>query len=137
MTVAHELFVRNIARILHYPRYTLLGAGEGDLGRFPADRPFEIHSAFGTVLFSYGIPGVTLFVAALLDLWRSLRPALRWHLVALLGYSFSHDGLRFSFAWIVVGLLAGMADDPGGSGYPRHSRATESPPWTTRPNPKA
>ncbi|WP_280545709.1 hypothetical protein [Halomonas sp. 11-S5] len=96
---------RKYERIVVFWEYNLLGAGEGNRERF---RPFggnEIHSSFGTMLFSYGLPGLALFIALLLAaLWRA--PLYFW--IAASGpllYSVTHNGLRTTLFWIMLVVL--------------------------------
>ena len=95
---------RGYDRIWEDPEYLVLGAGEGGVNRFdsPAN---EIHSTFATVLFSYGILGLVLF---LLLLWLIFRHAeLRYfvYFVPICLYGLTHQGLRFTLLWIFLGLV--------------------------------
>lgn len=110
MTTYDELTARNVDRIRLYSEYTLLGAGEGDLERFVYDRNNEIHSTFGTLLFSYGVIGVTLFTGFLWQVARHLRRDQYVYLAAVLLYSLTHNGLRFTYGWIVLAVLAAIGE---------------------------
>jgi len=112
MSTYDELQARNVDRILQYSQHTILGAGEGDFDRFAYDREIEIHSTFGTLLFSYGIPGITLFGLFVLQLARRLDRRHWAHLVAIFLYSLTHNGLRFTYGWLVLALLAAIAEAP-------------------------
>jgi len=102
-----EVGKRNTDRISHYPGYAILGAGEGDLTRFPHSlNTIEIHSTPMTVLFSYGIPGTILFWGFLFVLARRLSWSHRGIVAALIVYSITHQGMRFAYFWILVGMLA-------------------------------
>jgi hypothetical protein len=95
---------RGYDRIWENPEYLILGAGEGGVNRFNS-LANEIHSTFGTVLFSYGILGFVLF---LLLLWLIFRPAeLRYfvYFVPVCLYGLTHQGLRFTLLWIFLGLV--------------------------------
>ena len=100
-----EVGLRNTDRITKYPQYTILGAGEGDLARFPHSLPIEIHSTPGTILFSYGIPGSLLFLAFLIGVLRQLTWPQRGVAAALFLYSITHNGLRFPFFWFTMAVL--------------------------------
>ena len=94
---------RGYDRILHFPEYMLFGAGEGYFYRF--DSNIEIHSSIGTLLFSYGIIGSLLFFFSLfrdtnLGGVRTLFPLIMIHL--------SHNGLRFTYMWVVLGIIAAI-----------------------------
>lgn len=103
---------RNYDRIVEFYEYTLLGAGEGYYARFEPNNvtAIEIHSSFGTMLFSYGIVGFTLFCAFLWRVVRNLPLALGWYLIPSLVYGITHQGLRFSFFWVLIGVMLAMGE---------------------------
>jgi hypothetical protein len=95
---------RGYDRIWEHPEYLLFGAGEGGPERF-LSLADEIHSTFATVLFSYGILGLLLFLGLL---WLIFRHAERRHLAYSLPvflYSLTHQGLRFTLFWVFLGLV--------------------------------
>jgi hypothetical protein len=110
MSAYDEIGLRNVERISQYSTYTVFGAGEGDLQRFAYGRDIEIHSTLGTLLFSYGFLGVSLFLLFLVQLLGRLPREHYGHVLAILLYSATHNGLRFSYGWIVLAVLAGMAE---------------------------
>jgi hypothetical protein len=95
---------RGYDRIWRHPQHLLLGAGEGSYKRFarPGEVPKELHSSFGSLLFSYGIVGVALFALFGVRAIRgaSLRTTLL--LVPALVYTVAHQGLRFTMFWVVL-----------------------------------
>lgn len=96
---------RGYDRIAAFPEYLVLGAGEGAMDRFALGFKGEMHSSFGTVLFSYGIVGFAIFA---LILWRSassggVRASL--YLLPVLLYGLTHQGLRSRLFWILVALI--------------------------------
>jgi hypothetical protein len=102
----NEFHNRGYDRILNHPEYTILGAGEGYYNRFESYiGTHEMHSSYGTLLFSYGIPGLFLFF---LFVYRSVRH-VRWNdalfIVPILAYGFTHMGLRFTLFWISMSLF--------------------------------
>jgi hypothetical protein len=103
---------RGYDRIVEFAGHIVIGAGEGEKERF-ADtsrkHAIEIHSTFGTLLFSYGILGLTLFFAFLWRLTRTLSFDRYVYLAPSLAYGVTHNGLRFSFFWFMVGLLLSYA----------------------------
>ena len=111
-----NLSARGYFRIVENPQYILLGAGEGALERFVgprerlmvADYP-EIHSTFGTVLFSYGLIGSASFAAAIWCLYRMSSGGLFLHLLPAFLYGLTHQGLRFSFLWLLMAVIAVVA----------------------------
>lgn len=96
---------RKYQRMVEFPAYNLLGAGEGNSERFRPYHGNEIHSSFGTMLFSYGVPGLALFLTVLLAVvWRA--PPHVW--LALSGpllYSVTHNGLRTTIFWLMLVVL--------------------------------
>jgi hypothetical protein len=99
---------RGYDRIWKYPGQMILGAGEGGYERF-VSQTNEMHSTFGTVLFSYGILGSTFFLAIL---WRVFRRASFWHLLyfgPICLYGLTHQGLRFTLLWVFLGLVFSAA----------------------------
>ena len=72
---------RGYNRIYEYPEQILLGAGERGRWRFGPGHEHELHSSFGTVLFSYGIVGFVLFSTFLLHVLAE-RPASALFLTA-------------------------------------------------------
>jgi hypothetical protein len=102
-----SLEARGYDRIWKYPEYLLYGAGEGAYQRFLHD--VEMHSTFGTVLFSYGIGGLALFLGLL---WMIFRRAELRHLAYFLPaclYGITHQGLRFTLLWVFLGLVFARA----------------------------
>ena len=63
---------RGYDQIWLYPQYMIAGAGEGGYDRFVGGVAAhnEMHSTFGTILFSYGIPGSALFLTMLWMVFR-------------------------------------------------------------------
>jgi len=122
----HESFAeeRGYDRLWRFPRYLVLGAGEGDYGRFTTDgrHQRELHSSFGSLLFSYGIVGVALF---LVFAGRVIRGASRRAfllLVPALVYTVAHQGLRFTMFWVVLAafvVLKRLPEKPGASSLAR------------------
>jgi hypothetical protein len=106
---------RGYDRIWRYPEHLILGAGEGAHWRFSASQIIahqtdrEMHSTLGTVLFSYGIVGLTLFLALLaLVFWRApLAHAV--YSLPIWAYGMTHQGLRDTTLWVFLGLVFGLA----------------------------
>lgn len=102
---------RQYNRIIDFYEYTLAGAGEGYIARFKADNEYqlEIHSSFGTMLFSYGVPGLVLFVLLIAGIYRKLPSSLAVYLLPSLLYGVTHQGLRFTLFWALIGIAASIA----------------------------
>jgi hypothetical protein len=100
-----SLVQRGYDRIWLFPEYLFFGAGEGAYERFRTGIATEMHSTFGTILFSYGLPGAALF---LFVLWVIFRRAPLRHLVYFIPvclYGITHQGLRFGEFWIFLALV--------------------------------
>jgi hypothetical protein len=112
---------RGYDRIWLHPEYLVLGAGEGAYGRFTrsAAAGTEMHSTFGTVLYSYGIIGAALFALLLFGVFR--RAQLRHFAYAfpLVLYGLTHQGLRTTMVWVFMGLVLSYGTSYG-------SRATQT-----------
>lgn len=106
-----SLEARGYSLIWEHPEHLLLGAGEGANYRF--GRGIEIHSTFGTLLFCYGIPGLSLFCWLLYKIYRKSGVQTFQFLVPALVYGLTHHGLRFTELWILLALLPSLA----GCGY--------------------
>jgi O-Antigen ligase len=107
-----QIHSRGYVRILYYPEYVVVGAGEGALYRFPEGvgedmaKSTEIHSTFGTILFSYGLIGLVAFGAAIWRLYRISSAGRFLYLLPPFFYGLTHQGLRFSFLWLLFAIIA-------------------------------
>ena len=101
-TLDNEISTRGFDRIYKYPTYLLYGAGEGANQRFNPTTNKELHSGFGTMLFSYGILGLTIF---LLFLFQIIKLNFINNFLLLLPvflYNMVHHGFRTTLFWIVL-----------------------------------
>jgi O-Antigen ligase len=135
-----SLQARGFPRLVEYPEYILTGAGEGALFRFDESEDsnqdvqiHEIHSTFLTILFSYGLVGAAAFVAAIWRLYRLSYHGCFLYVLPPFFYGLTHQGLRFSFLWLLLALVAvlGMtavrsATNPGPSRSGRVGRESLS-----------
>lgn len=107
---------RGYDRIWANKRYLALGAGEGAKKRFKDSTRVlahaEIHSSFGTILFSYGVVGLFMFMAFLRETVRGLP----WRGVVVmlppLVYATAHQGLRFTMLWVLLALFTAVRSTP-------------------------
>lgn len=122
---------RQYNRIIDYYEYTIFGAGEGYLSRFNVGREFtlEIHSSLGTMLFSYGVPGFGLFMLFLFNVYRRLPLSLSIYLMPSLLYGVTHQGLRFTLFWGLIGVAIAM-----GREYQQAPKRAASEPPLRRPH---
>jgi len=108
---------RGYDRIWNYPEHLLLGAGEGASERFRASERFydpsaasrELHSTLGTVLFSYGLVGFSLFVGLIVMVFRRAPLAHKLYSLPIWTYGLTHQGLRDTMLWVFFGIVFGMA----------------------------
>jgi type IV secretory pathway VirB3-like protein len=95
---------RGYGRLLRYPEYMILGAGEGATWRF--DEHHELHSSFGVMLFGYGVLGLTAFLAFLFSVMRAGGVGGRGLLmIPPLLYGFTHQGLRTTHFWLLAAVI--------------------------------
>jgi hypothetical protein len=123
-----SLYARGYTRIFDSPEYMVMGAGEGGLYRFEKETTasfnaagkcadlacHEIHSTLGTIIFSYGIPGLATFCAALLCLYRLSSSGRFVYLLPPFLYGVTHQGLRTSFFWLLFVIVALLDSSDGG-----------------------
>jgi len=101
---------RGYDRIWRHAEHIVFGAGEGALWRFAkfGGPVRELHSTLGTVLFSYGIVGFSLFLALLAMVFRRAPLACMLYSLPIWAYGMTHQGLRTTMLWIFLGLAFGM-----------------------------
>lgn len=101
---------RGYDRIWLYPQYLVTGAGEGAYRRFSEDYDnMEMHSSWGTLLFSYGVAGTLAFLAMLWSIFGRAAWQLRLYFIPVVLYGLTHQGLRFSLLWVFLGLVIAQA----------------------------
>lgn len=101
---------RGYDRLVNHPEVLFFGAGEGAVWRFRTrieDR--ELHSSWGTILFSYGVVGSMIFLAFLFVTFRNAGLRDLALLVPVLAYGFPHQGLRDSLLWVLLALVSAKA----------------------------
>ncbi len=98
---------RGIERMFEHPEYMFVGAGEGNFLRFHP-RKLEIHSSAATLLFSYGIVGIALFLVFLRLLSVTAGPRLTLLMIPVLSYSLFHQGMRARPFWLLLAVALGV-----------------------------
>lgn len=101
---------RGYDRLWRYKEYLIAGAGEGDSLRF-SDGPKklnEIHSAAGTILFSYGVVGSLLFLMFLYRVIHGATLRAMLMLSPIMAYTVSHQALRFAMLWAVLAIFVSL-----------------------------
>lgn len=104
-----SLTERNAQRVFDYPQYLALGAGEADRTRFTTTDQLEVHSSLGILLFGYGVVGLGLFGWLLFGIVRRVPLWASAQLVAPFVFTLAHNGLRFTFFWILIAALISLA----------------------------
>lgn len=112
---------RGYDRILAHKEYLVLGAGEGGLSRF-SEIQMEIHSSFGTVLFSYGAVGMVCFLLFMRRIVQGAPLRLVLVLVPPLLYAVAHQGLRFTTFWVLLAVFVTVKQETDVSFRRRRTR---------------
>lgn len=101
---------RGYNRLWNFKEYAIIGAGEGDVGRFTPEgvQGLEIHSSFATVLFSYGLVGITLFVWFLARVMKGAPLRATLMLLPTFAHTMSHQGLRFTMLWVMFAIFVAL-----------------------------
>mgnify|MGYP001198530695 FL=1 len=96
---------RGYDRIWNHPLHNLFGAGEGANYRFVSQWYGEIHSALGTLLFCYGIFGITSFIFLMYLIFKKNDFNVYVIVILVNIYMTVHLGLRSAFLWILFAHL--------------------------------
>jgi hypothetical protein len=97
---------RGYDRINNHPYFLILGSGEGMYERFDTYiTKHEMHSSFGNLIFSYGIPGFALFLVFFFSLFKGLKMRTGLYVMPVILYSLTHMGLRFTPFWILLAMF--------------------------------
>lgn len=96
---------RGYYRISEYPQYWVLGSGEGEYSRFENSQ-IEFHSTLGNIQVSYGLLGLSLFLGLIFVVLKNDK-FTSWDVLffILLGYGLSHNGIRNSLLWLLLGIV--------------------------------
>lgn len=97
---------RGYDRIWLQPEMLLLGASEGAVYRWDTFLTgYEMHSTWGTILFSYGIFGTLCWLYFLLKMGLSNKFVTLVPLLSVFAYGITHNGLRFVYFWFFMAIL--------------------------------
>lgn len=99
---------RGYDRLWRHPEYLLTGAGEGAYERFvfrAGEPKRELHSSFGSIVFSYGVVGTALFLVFFVRTVRGASLRMTALFIPALVYTVAHQGLRFTTFWIVLAVF--------------------------------
>lgn len=92
---------RGYMRIIDNPHFLIFGAGEGGNLRFGFQ---ELHSGLGTLIFSYGIVGLTFFLMFLFAVFYRLP----WRYIAIVFlimlFGIPHQNVRFTYFWVFLAV---------------------------------
>lgn len=104
---------RGYDRILNHENFIIFGAGEGEHQRFiNAINPLELHSTLGTVLFSYGIIGLFLFLSIMFYIFLKNKFINFYPIIFVFIYGLTHNGLRNSILWMLIAALIVYREAP-------------------------
>ena len=106
---------RGYDRMWRNPEYLITGAGEGAYERFvfrEGETRRELHSSFGSVVFSYGIIGVALFLVFFVRAIRGAPLRMMLMLMPTFIYTIAHQGLRFTSFWVVLAAYVALKSMP-------------------------
>lgn len=121
---------RGYDRIWNNKEYLLFGAGEGNYRRFEETTAIggaEIHSSAGTLIFSYGIIGSTMFVMFCAAMIRGAKIRTTLVLLPPLSFTIAHQGLRFTLLWILFALFIGLKEAAVKKPLAKPARAPQGP----------
>jgi hypothetical protein len=100
-----EAQIRGYDRFWIHPEYVFYGAGEGRYDRFNSYHELEMHSGFGTVLFSYGILGMILFIIIIFKAIEKDKLFNFMLLLPVLIYNVTHQGFRHPLFWALLAAI--------------------------------
>jgi hypothetical protein len=100
--------MRGYTRLLSFPEYLLLGAGEGGYDRFDdGTGARELHSGLATLAFSYGPAGVLMFCALLYFIFRKQDRFVLVILALVMLFGAVHQNIRFPMFWVFLAAVYG------------------------------
>ncbi len=106
---------RGYGRIFNYSQYLIAGAAERGLDRFE-DEDHEFHSTLGTILFSYGVIGFSIFSLLIYRILKFSGFGYIIYFVPPFLFGLTHQGFRFSFLWVLFGVLVALPKKNGEPG---------------------
>lgn len=101
---SEQIQYRRYNIITENKKYLVFGAGEGNF-RERFNSAGEIHSTVGTIVFSYGIIGLLLFLLILFRVLYRKNLYNYYPVIAILLYGFTHNGIRNGLLWITLGVI--------------------------------
>jgi len=97
---------RGYERIFNYPEYLVFGAGEGEFWRFDNSIVgLELHSTIGSMFFSYGLIGFSIFLLLLCYIIKRSDIKFSYPLIPIFIYGLTHNGIRQTLFWMILALL--------------------------------
>lgn len=107
-TANDSLAERGYARLWLFPEYLLFGAGDG---LYPQrfNLANETHSTVGSILFAYGVVGLSLFGVLLYVLVRRANWFRITLLLPVMIYGIAQQGVRFSMFWTFLALVFALS----------------------------
>jgi hypothetical protein len=104
---------RGYDRIWNHPEYWVLGSGEGAYERFKDTTiigSHELHSSLGTLFFCYGAVGLLVFLIFMWTVMRRTRLHAWLVMAPAFAYGMTHQGLRFSLMWVLLGVVVALRE---------------------------
>ena len=100
---------RGYTRIMEYPHYLIIGAGEGAFERFTEQTKIrEIHSGLGAFFFGYGFIGISLFLYFIYLVAKQNHWYISVLLFIYLLEGVVHQNVRFTDFWVMMGIMYGI-----------------------------
>lgn len=93
---------RGYDRIYNYTDYLIFGHGEGEMEKYESFAA-EVHSIFGTVIFSYGFVGTIIYLTILIYL--NFQFKLSLYLWPIYLYGSTHQSLRDPLYWVAMAFI--------------------------------
>ncbi|MCI0427261.1 MAG: hypothetical protein L0Z46_04530 [Nitrospiraceae bacterium] len=112
LNISEMVTHRKYDRLFEHPEYLVLGASavRPDRPRDKEDK--EIHSTFANLAYSYGVIGLLLFLGIVAAaIYGNLHNAV--FLLPAFVYGFTHNGIRSTLLWVLIGLLSGLSERLG------------------------
>jgi hypothetical protein len=100
-----NLAARGYGRIVNFPQYLAFGSGEGEPSRWVLGQAKELHSSWGTILFAYGLLGLSLFLGFLASTAQTVGFRKFVYLIPLFFYGLTHQGLREPLFWVTLAMV--------------------------------
>ena len=97
---------RGYTRLVQNAIYLVLGAGEGAFWRHSGGGyNQELHSGLATIIFSYGVVGMSIFFMFLYGVVRKTSLFFTLIFIIVMMFGFTHQNFRFSLYWVYLAVI--------------------------------